>query len=142
MRDQSFDTLIEKEVRKLKGVVKTLKNKEVSVIANLKVLEETRNEKSKDILKLDKEFAKKKKEHQEEIDSMLEKAQGKVNSANTKEALAAGKISQLDKREKEATDLIKSNEGLRGTLTKLKNTLKEKIEVIDSIKDLINEKLK
>ena len=142
MRDQSFDSLIEKEVRKLKGAVKILKSKEVAVTANLKVLEEIRNEKSKEIIELEDNFAKKKKECQEKIDSMLEKAQEKVNVAISKEAEASALISSLKKREKEADDLIKSNEGLKANLEKNTEILEEKIKVINEVKALINEKLK
>ena len=141
MRDKNFNSLVDEEANKLKEQVRNLKNQEKSITANLKTLEEKRNKLSKDILELSNDFDNNKKTYKEKIDSMLDKAQEKVKLANIKEAQTITKLSGLDKREKEANDAIKSNQGLQEGLEKKNAILKENIIILKNLKSLINEEL-
>lgn len=143
-REKDLNTFIEDILSKAQAEVKTLSTQKSTLIINLKELESKRDKLSQEMLDLSVKFEKDKKEYKEEVDAMLKSAQDKLNSAVAKESEAVRKTANLDQKQKEASDLIKSNEGLQFNLNKqneetktIKDNLIKKIETIKEIvKDL------
>lgn len=115
------------EIKQLETTVRVLKNKEAVGRVNLKELESKRDTLSKEIYGLEKEKKAVIKETQEEKEKILASAQEKLQNATAKETEASGKLSALNKREKEADDIVKSNQGLQENLNRQKENIENKI---------------
>ena len=139
MDRKQFSSVLDEAVGKLESDVRILKNQQLTVAANLKTLEETRNKLSKSIFDLEAEFKAKKAEFADEIEKTNAIVADKLKKANEKDSLASVNLSELNNKIREADNLIKSNQNLQKNLNFQAADLKNKLESFKNIETLIKE---
>lgn len=126
---------------KLKKEIKRLRTESGNLSKQIGVQAKELSDLTTKVIEINKEHDKIIADAKEEAKVIVERAKVKERAATKKEAEATGKIANAEKREKEANDLIKSNEGKEKNLKKSKeenDDIKEKLlEVLELIKNVL-----
>lgn len=141
MREKSVNSLIDDALKQAQSRLNVLKTQTQTATLNLKDLENRRNKLSEEILGLEKKKETTIRETQEEKDRILKLAQEKLGRANSRDAEVSGKLAELNQKQKEAEDIVKSNQGLQKNLDIRKDDIDKKILKLKSLIELINKTL-
>ena len=143
MDRRTFSSVLDEAVGQLEGDVRILKNQQATITANLKDLEIRRNKLAQEIMELEKKKELTLKETQEEKANILKSAQEKLDRATTKDTEVSEKLAELNQRQKEADDIVKSNQGLQRNLNIQRKDIEDKTiklqDLIVSIKETIKD---
>jgi chromosome segregation ATPase len=142
MDRKKFSGILDEAVGQLENEVRVLKNQQATIKTNLIELENKRNKLSQEIYDLEKKKEVTIKETQDEKERILKIAQDKLNNATTKDAEASGKLSELKQKEKDAEDIVKSNQGLQKNLNLQREDIKNKTIKLQDLIISIEETLK
>ena len=142
MDRRTFSSVLDEAVGQLEGDVRILKNQQATITANLKDLETRRNKLAQEIMELEKKKELTLKETQEEKTNILKSAQDKLNSATSRDTEASGKLAELNQKQKEADDIVKSNQGLQKNLNIQTEDIKNKVIKLTSLIKLTQETIK
>lgn len=139
MDRKGFGAVLDETVSRMEHDVRVLKTKNSTLKTNIKELEGTRGVLSEKICNLEAEHTETVKKCKEEIDSMMDSAKDKLSKASLKESEASGKLSELNEKIKESEKLIKSNNGLKDNLKIQEESLKDKTDKLEILKESIND---
>ena len=142
MDRRTFSSVLDEAVGQLEGDVRILKNQQATITANLKDLEIRRNKLAQEIMELEKKKELTLKETQEEKTNILKSAQDKLDKATSKDTEVSGKLAELNQKQKEADDIVKSNQGLQKNLNIQTEDIKNKVIKLTSLIKLTQETLK
>lgn len=124
---------IEDIIKSAKAEVNVLRTQKATLSLNLKELEEKRDKISQEIFDSEKKLTSINEEYKGNVDSILKSAQEKLAKAISREAEISGKLANLAHKQKEAEDLIKSNQGLQKNLILQTEIVKENISVLEGL---------
>ncbi len=142
MDRRTFSSVLDEATRQLENDVRILKIQQATITVNLKELEEKRDKLSREIYELEKNKQTVIKKTEEEKEDILKVAQEKLDRANFKETEASRKLSELNQKQKEAEDIVKSNQGLQKNLNLQKEDIKNKTVKLEALIETIKETLK
>ena len=142
MDRKKFSSILDEAVGQLENEVRVLKNAQATLKINLKELEQMRDKLSQEIYDLEQKKKAVIKETQEEKEKILKTAQEKLENATKKDTEASGALGELNKKTKEAEDLIKSNQGLQKNLNIQREDVKNKTVKLQDVIVAIEETLK
>ncbi len=139
---KNLGAVLDETVNQMESDVRVLKNRRVTLTDNVKELAAQRDKLSEEIASLETDHIKAVRECKEEIDSMMESAKEKLNNANSKDAEASGKLSELNENIRDSEKLIKTNEGAKKTLEIQSEDVKNRSEKLNGLIDIIEKTMK
>ena len=128
---------VNESVKQLENELRVLTTQKQNLLANVKELEAKRDSLNKEMSNLSEKIQKIEKETKAEADRITDIAKEKMEKANIREAESVEKQIELNRKIKDAENLIKSNEGLQRNLNLQTEAVKERIKKIDNFVDLI-----
>ncbi len=128
---------VNESVKQLENELRVLTTQKQNLLANVKELEAKRDSLNKEMSNLSEKIQKIEKETKAEADRITGIAKEKMEKANIREAESVEKQIELNRKIKDAENLIKSNEGLQRNLNLQTEVVKERIKKIDNFVDLI-----
>ena len=133
---------VNESVKQLETELRILTTRKVGLETNVKDLTAKRDGLDTEISNLAEKIEKQVKDAKAKSGEMIEFAQDKVNKANAREAESVQKQEELKDHLKAASDLIKSNEGMKNNLAIQEVEGKIKIQKIKALLLMISEAIK
>ena len=133
---------VNESVKQLETELRILTTRKVGLETNVKDLTAKRDGLDTEISNLAEKIEKQVKDAEAKSGEMIEFAQDKVNKANAREAESVQKQEELKDHLKAASDLIKSNEGMKNNLAIQEVEGKIKIQKIKALLLMISEAIK
>lgn len=140
-REKSTSNLIDDALQQAQSKFNILKTQTQTATLNLQDLEKRRNKLSEEIIVLEKNKETTIKETQEEKDRILKLAQEKLDRTSLRDAETSGRVAELDQKQKEAEDIVKSNQGLQKNLNIQREDIQEKYKKLAKLTEIISETL-
>jgi len=133
---------VNESVKQLETELRILTTRKAGLETNVKDLTAKRDGLDTEISNLAEKIEKQVKDAKAKSGEMIEFAQDKVNKANAREAESVQKQEELKDHLKAASDLIKSNEGMKNNLAIQEVEGKIKIQKIKALLLMISEAIK
>jgi len=128
---------VNESVKQLENELRILTTQKQNLLTNVKDLEARRDNLNKEITILSSKVEKTIKDAKDEANRITKIAQEKMDKSNIRESENVNKLVELNKKIKDAENLIKSNEGSQRNLSLQTETVKERIKKIDNFVELI-----
>jgi len=143
--NKKFSSVVDvvcEEIKQLEKGVRILKNQQANLTINNKDLEKQRDKLSNEISELGEKKKVIVRETKEEKENILKSAQDKLASAVAKETEWSEKLSELNQKQTEAENIVRSKQGLLKNLNIQKDDVLDKILKLGKLTELIKETIK
>jgi len=133
---------INESVKQLENELRILNTRKQSLLGSIDEVSQKRDKVLNEYVNMEAKIKALNTETKEKSDKLIALAEEKFHTANEKDAVAAGKVSELNDKIKDAENLIKSNLGTQKNLGIQGEEIKNKIIKLEGLVDLIQETLK
>ena len=133
---------VNESVKQLENELRILTTQKQNLLANIKELEAKRDGLNKEMSNLSEKIQKIERETKAEADRITHIAKEKMEKASIRESESVDKQVELNRKIKDAENLIKSNEGLKINLDLQIEEVKNRRNKIDKFVELLKANLK